>query len=76
MQYFIIEDALNFSDKCMLFRYRAAELKHGRVAMLAALGQIFQYYVQLGDPVFNQVGSLLFPSHFRYEGLQLTLCEC
>lgn len=38
-----------------LFWYRAAELKHGRVAMLAALGQITQYYVQLSDPVFNQV---------------------
>lgn len=35
--------------------YRAAELKHGRIAMLAALGQIFQYYVRLNDPVFNQV---------------------
>eukprot|EP01035_Chromulina_nebulosa_P019800 gene19800-25742_t len=34
--------------------YRAAELKHGRVAMLAALGQIVQYYVQIGDPVFNK----------------------
>lgn len=43
----------------MLLRYRAAELKHGRIAMLAALGQIFQYYVQLGDPVFNQVDILL-----------------
>jgi hypothetical protein len=39
---------------CHFHRYRAAELKHGRVAMLAALGQIFQYYVRLGDPVFNQ----------------------
>ena len=36
-------------------RYRAAELKHGRIAMLAALGQITQYYVRLGDPVFSQV---------------------
>jgi len=34
--------------------YRAAELKHGRVAMLAALGQITQYYFQWDDPVFNQ----------------------
>lgn len=37
-----------------IFWYRAAELKHGRVAMLAALGQITQYYFQLGDAVFNQ----------------------
>mmetsp|Transcript_1637 Transcript_1637/g.1708 ORF Transcript_1637/g.1708 Transcript_1637/m.1708 type:complete len:204 (-) Transcript_1637:144-755(-) len=34
--------------------YRAAELKHGRVAMLASLGQIFQYYWRLPDEVFNQ----------------------
>jgi len=34
--------------------YRAAELKHGRVAMLASLGQITQYYFQWDDPVFNQ----------------------
>jgi len=37
-----------------IFWYRAAELKHGRVAMLAALGQISQYYFRIGDPVFNQ----------------------
>ena len=29
--------------------YRAAELKHGRVAMLASLGQITQYYFQWDD---------------------------
>lgn len=34
--------------------YRAAELKHGRVAMVAALGQIFQSYVRIGDPVFSE----------------------
>ena len=38
-----------------LFWYRAAELKHARVAMLAALGQIFASFYQLGDPVFSQV---------------------
>lgn len=37
-----------------IYWYRCAELKHGRIAMLAALGQITQYYVQLDDPVFNQ----------------------
>jgi len=34
--------------------YKAAELKHGRVAMLAALGQLTQYFVRLGDPVFSE----------------------
>lgn len=34
--------------------YRAAELKHGRVAMVAALGQITQSYVRIGDPVFSE----------------------
>jgi len=38
-----------------LFWYRAAELKHARVAMLAALGQIFASFYHLGDPVFSQV---------------------
>ncbi len=37
-----------------LFWYRSAELKHGRIAMLAALGQITQSYFQWADPVFNQ----------------------
>ena len=47
-------DKVSF-ESSFYFRYRAAELKHGRIAMLAALGQITQYYVRLGDPVFNQV---------------------
>ena len=34
--------------------YRAAELKHGRVSMLAALGYIFQSFYHLPDPVFSQ----------------------
>ena len=37
-----------------MFWYRSAELKHGRIAMLASLGQITQSYFQLGDPVFSQ----------------------
>ncbi|CEM11606.1 unnamed protein product [Vitrella brassicaformis CCMP3155] len=39
------EDALSL--------YRAAELKHGRVCMMAVLGVIVQTYFQLPDPVFN-----------------------
>ena len=50
-------DKVSF-ESSFYFRYRAAELKHGRIAMLAALGQITQYYVRLGDPVFNQVTTL------------------
>jgi len=34
--------------------YRAAELKHGRVAMVAALGEIVQSYWHLPDPVFSE----------------------
>lgn len=36
------------------FWYKCAELKHGRVAMLAALGQLTQYFVRIGDPVFSE----------------------
>mmetsp|Transcript_11101 Transcript_11101/g.17812 ORF Transcript_11101/g.17812 Transcript_11101/m.17812 type:complete len:214 (-) Transcript_11101:354-995(-) len=35
-------------------KYRESELKHGRVAMLAALGQIFQSFYTLPDPVFAE----------------------
>jgi hypothetical protein len=42
-------------DEKKYFYYRAAELKHGRLAMLAAFGQLVSYYVQLPDPVFSQV---------------------
>lgn len=41
-------------DEDTYFWYRAAELKHGRVAMVAALGQISQYFFRLGDPVFSE----------------------
>ena len=34
--------------------YRAAELKHGRVAMLASFGQIHQYFFRIPDPVFSE----------------------
>lgn len=34
--------------------YRAAELKHGRVAMLAAFGQLHQYFFRINDPVFSE----------------------
>mmetsp|Transcript_29061 Transcript_29061/g.36480 ORF Transcript_29061/g.36480 Transcript_29061/m.36480 type:complete len:219 (-) Transcript_29061:308-964(-) len=34
--------------------YRAAELKHGRIAMLAALGQLVQSFYTFPDPVFSE----------------------
>jgi len=47
-------DPLGFSkNEENLYRYRAVELKHGRVAMLACLGTLVQTFVQLPDPVFN-----------------------
>lgn len=48
-------DPLGFSDLIPLTYARAAELKHGRVAMLAAFGFIFQQYVHIlsseADPI-------------------------
>jgi Chlorophyll A-B binding protein len=58
------------SDETLAW-YRAAELKHGRVSMLAAAGFIVQGLYQLPDPVFQngkpldalaQVRSVLFTS--------------
>lgn len=47
-------DPIGFSkNEENLYRYRAVELKHGRVAMLACLGTLVQTFVQLPDPVFN-----------------------
>ena len=43
-------DPLGFSDLIPLTYARAAELKHGRVAMLAAFGFIFQQYVHILTP--------------------------
>jgi Chlorophyll A-B binding protein len=40
------------SDETLAW-YRAAELKHGRVSMLAAAGFIVQGLYQLPDPVFQ-----------------------
>ncbi|KAG5179441.1 light harvesting complex protein [Tribonema minus] len=39
-------------DDAALYKYRAVELKHGRVAMLATLGVLVQSFVTLPDPVF------------------------
>jgi hypothetical protein len=39
-------------DDDSLYKYRAVELKHGRVAMLATLGVIVQSFFTLPDPVF------------------------
>lgn len=47
-------DPLGFSkDEQSLYRYRAVELKHGRVAMLACLGTLVQSYTHLPDDVFS-----------------------
>jgi Chlorophyll A-B binding protein len=48
------------ADADRLAWYRAAELKHGRVAMLASLGQIYAYFFRgaIPDPVFNQVPTI------------------
>ncbi|CAM9379938.1 unnamed protein product [Phaeothamnion confervicola] len=42
------------SSEKLLKKYQIGELKNGRVAMLAVLGVIVQYFVQLPDPVFSQ----------------------
>lgn len=52
-------DPLGFGRNCppeQMKWYRAAELKHGRVCMLATFGQIFQSFVHWNDPsgVFDQ----------------------
>lgn len=46
-------DPLGFARNCppeQMIWYRAAELKHGRVAMLASLGQIVQHFTHWNDP--------------------------
>jgi hypothetical protein len=53
-------DPLGFTKKASKEKvewYRAAELKHGRVAMLASLGQLTQYFYHINDKVFDQVES-------------------
>lgn len=45
-------------DDASLAQYRAAELKHGRVAQLAFLGVLVQSAYQLPDPVFSQTKPL------------------
>lgn len=48
-------DPANFvkDDKDKFFKYRVAEIKHGRVAMMAALGAVFQHFVTF--PGFDDV---------------------
>lgn len=55
-------DPLGFGKNCppeQMQWYRAAELKHGRVCMLAALGQITQHFTHWNDPsgIFDKSGS-------------------
>lgn len=55
-------DPLGFGKNCppeQMQWYRAAELKHGRVCMLAALGQITQHFTHWDDPtgIFDKSGS-------------------
>lgn len=55
-------DPLGFGRNCppeQMQWYRAAELKHGRVCMLAALGQITQHFTHWNDPsgIFDNSGS-------------------
>ena len=46
-------DPLGYAkDDESLFKYRAVELKHGRVAMLATLGVLVQTFYHLPDAVF------------------------
>ncbi|CEM23802.1 unnamed protein product [Vitrella brassicaformis CCMP3155] len=46
-------DPLNLGKEQNLYKYRAIELKHGRLAMLAALGYIIQQTpLRLPDPLF------------------------
>ncbi|KAG5189284.1 light harvesting complex protein [Tribonema minus] len=45
-------DPLGLSNSGNLYKYRACELKHGRVAMLATLGALVQTFYTLPDPVF------------------------
>ncbi|CAN0187254.1 unnamed protein product [Ectocarpus sp. 6 AP-2014] len=55
-------DPLGFGKNCppeQMQWYRAAELKHGRVCMLAAFGQITQHFTHWNDPsgIFDKSGS-------------------
>lgn len=55
-------DPLGFGKNCppeQMQWYRAAELKHGRVCMLAAAGQITQHFTHWNDPsgIFDQTSA-------------------
>lgn len=55
-------DPLGFGKNCppeQMQWYRAAELKHGRICMLAALGQITQHFTHWNDPsgIFDKSNS-------------------
>ncbi|CAM9642540.1 unnamed protein product, partial [Phaeothamnion confervicola] len=62
-----------------LYKYREAELKHGRVAMLAVTGQLVQGMTQLPDPVFSETKPLAALSKIyseRPEALWQILLAC
>ncbi|KAG5177964.1 light harvesting complex protein [Tribonema minus] len=51
-------DPLRFSDKGDLAKFRRAELKHGRVAMLGVLGSILQESYSVQGPDFKTTKNL------------------
>ena len=59
-------------DEATFRQLRAAELKHGRVAMMAAVGAVAQHYVKF--PGFESVPSGLAASITGLEAMALWLC--
>ncbi|CAM9149871.1 unnamed protein product [Phaeothamnion confervicola] len=51
-------DPFRFSDKGDLAKFRSAELKHGRVAMLGVVGSLAQEYYSIQGPDFKTTKNL------------------